>query len=192
MASIAMHIATANVHLKNFEDILNKDEFIRGVVAPDVLGFLGDKIASHYGNPRFEGESLKHKFEGKVNLNKFLQERTINTDYDKGYFLHLLGDFYFFNQLLYRPEFEQNYDPHAIYNDYAVLQNDIVQKYDVHYTPETEHWNITKVGQTKMFDFKQACAFVEFCGKLDLKNMAEIIRKGEQLPFFDRDKTQTF
>ncbi len=188
MASIIMHIATAKVHLQKYKDVSSADEFIRGVVAPDVLGWKGDKIASHYGEPRIKGESLKQKFAGKVNLGKFISQRTIDTDYDKGYFLHLLGDFYFFNELLYRPEYERHYNPHAIYDDYAILQNDVMSKYGVQYTPETKQWNITKEGQPTMITFDQVCSFIEFCGNLDLKEMAKKIQSEEDIPFFDRDK----
>lgn len=177
-----MHISTAMVHLEKFDDIIDQEQFIQGVVAPDVLGEMGDKVATHYGGYEKPNETIKDKFNRKTYLLKFLQNNTLNSDYNRGYFLHLVGDYYFFNELLYRPEFEEIYNKYAIYDDYAIVQKTIKEKYGGQYTPETQKWDIYQTGQLTYLEYDSLFHFIEFCGAIDLDALASLVLNNSTLP----------
>ena len=45
MPSLDIHIAIARKYLNKYDDIINKNEFIRGNLEPDLVD---DRIVSHY------------------------------------------------------------------------------------------------------------------------------------------------
>lgn len=92
MPSLNIHIAACNKYLYR-NNVQNEVEFLRGTVAPDLCC---DKALSHFSGPRNK-EDIISSLKNKVNLKKFLLENNINTDYDNGFFLHLLTDYAFSN-----------------------------------------------------------------------------------------------
>ena len=107
MAGYVIHLAVAEAYkVKHIDDIKNYEDFIKGVIFPDSVS---DKSLTHYGEKS-----------SKVNLKEFLRENEIDNDYNKGYFLHLVTDYIFYNKFL--DCFSKD-----IYNDYDIL-NEIIQK----------------------------------------------------------------
>ena len=85
MPGYVIHLAVAEQYLRKNEN--NKEdysEFIEGVIFPDSVK---DKSLTHYGN----GSS-------NSNLYKFLQENKLENSFKRGYFLHLLTDYLFYNK----------------------------------------------------------------------------------------------
>lgn len=108
-----MHLATANEYMRKHKDeIKNKDEFFKGVVAPDQTTKENKKI-THYGNGS-----------AQVELRRYLESNNIDSDYNKGYFLHLVTDYIFYNKLL-------ECISKQIYNDYDILNEYLMKKYNV-------------------------------------------------------------
>ena len=81
MPGYVIHLAIAKKQIE-LNNIKNKKEYIEGVIAPDILKQQG--IDSHYGfssaNPDIE---------------RFIESHSQKNDYDKGYLLHLITDFWF-------------------------------------------------------------------------------------------------
>ena len=62
-----------------------KKVFINGIIKPDLI----EKEKSHYLDEN-----------GTPKLEEFLKDIPLDTDYNKGYFLHLVTDYLFYNKLL--------------------------------------------------------------------------------------------
>ena len=96
MPGFVIHIAIAKEYAKNHnKEIKNVQEFIEGAIAPDYISLTNpneNKNKTHYGQ---WGDWTSHN--QQIHLNEFLKDEKVNlnTDYWKGYFIHLLSDYYF-------------------------------------------------------------------------------------------------
>ena len=82
MPGFVVHIAIAQEYLKKHRKAFSQD-FILGSIEPD---FSSDKSLSHYG-----------KSPAYTNLSNFLKNTQPNSDFEQGYFLHLVTDYLFYN-----------------------------------------------------------------------------------------------
>ena len=111
MPGYVIHLAIAEEYLKKHkEKSENYDDFIEGVIFPDGVE---DKSLTHFG----PGSS-------EVNLKSFLENKNIDSSFDRGYFLHLISDYLFYNKYIDKISFD-------IYNDYDLLNKDLIEKYNV-------------------------------------------------------------
>lgn len=110
MAGYVIHLAVAEEYLKQTKINENYEEFINGVLAPDNVT---DKSLTHYGEKS-----------NKVQLDKFLEDKNLLTSFNRGYFLHLVTDYIFYNKI---------FDTYSkdIYHDYDVLNAYLIEKYNV-------------------------------------------------------------
>lgn len=109
MPSYAIHLAVAEEYLRKHKDTKeNYDEFIKGVIYPDTVK---DKSTTHYG--------LKSSL---ANLELFFKENNIRDSFNRGYFLHLLTDYLFYNRYI-------ECWSRDIYHDYDILNEILVEKY---------------------------------------------------------------
>lgn len=110
MAGYVIHLAVAEEYLRKHDNNEKYDEFIQGVIFPDGVE---DKSRTHYG-----------KNSSHVNLVDFLSENNLDTSFKRGYFLHLFTDYLFYNK--YIDTFSKD-----IYNDYDLLNKELMKKYNV-------------------------------------------------------------
>ena len=101
MPGYIIHLAVGNEFIKNHPtEILDKDKFIDGVIYPDLTY---DKSKTHYG-PK----------SSMTNLKNFFLDKEIDTDFNKGYCMHLITDYLFYNKFLKvfygRDELHNEYD----------------------------------------------------------------------------------
>ena len=136
MASAIIHIAIA----KEVNKRLKKDEskYLLGSIAPDIAKLVGEpKNKSHFMD---EGHS-------EPNLDRFLEkyECYLDDDFVMGYYIHLLGDYFWFKYFIPEIVNEDNTliknlageKVHLcddaimeyIYNDYTSLNIDLIDKY---------------------------------------------------------------
>lgn len=116
MPGYVIHLAVAEEYLKKHKNRKeNYDEFIEGVIYPDSVT---DKSQTHYGAKS-----------GEANIVKFLEENSIQDSFNRGYFLHLITDYLFYNK--YIDTFSKN-----IYNDYDILNKRLIKKYKVNIPEE--------------------------------------------------------
>ncbi len=94
MASGYIHLAITKNYLKKYS-YLSKEDVLRGTIYPDTVK---DKNISHYGDMSKRGKDIISHLQGKVNLYSFLIEHTNLTDFEFGWFLHLMQDFLFFDE----------------------------------------------------------------------------------------------
>ena len=87
MAGYVIHLAVGEEYLRIHPgDINDYNKFIEGIIYPDSVT---DKSLTHYG-PK----------SSQVNLKKFFNDRDIEDDFNKGYFIHLVTDYLFYNKFL--------------------------------------------------------------------------------------------
>ena len=157
MAGYVIHLAIAEEYLKKHKDVKEDyDEFIKGVIYPDSVT---DKSLTHYG--------IKSS---KVILKDFLQDNEINNSYMRGYFLHLITDYLFYNK--YLEKFSKD-----IYNDYDILNKRLIEKYNV-VLPENIQNNVFyKEGETKILTMELAIKIIDEISDLNLNAVEKEIRE---------------
>lgn len=157
MPGFVIHLATANEYIrKHPNETKNESDFINGSIAPDLTTKEGKKI-THYGPSSAE-----------VGLRDYFAKNDIETDYDKGYFLHLVTDYLFYNKLLECTSKE-------IYNDYDILNEFLIQKYEVKIPKEIENNVFYKAGETKILSKELAEITIDLSSENLLQQIKEEI-----------------
>lgn len=151
MAGYVIHLAVAEEYLrKHPQEIENYDEFIEGIIYPDGVQ---DKSLTHYGEKS-----------SKVNLKKFFDERDIKDSFNKGYFLHLVTDYIFYNKLL--DCFSKD-----IYNDYDILNKDLITKYNIKLPQKVKSYVMFKDGKTQILHLENVEEFIDKVSSFILENI---------------------
>lgn len=157
MAGYVIHLAIAEEYLKKHKDVKEDyDEFIKGVIYPDSVT---DKSLTHYG--------IKSS---KVILKDFLKDNEINNSYMRGYFLHLITDYLFYNK--YLEKFSKD-----IYNDYDILNKRLIEKYNVVLPVNIQNNVFYKEGETKILTMELAIKIIDEISDLNLNAVEKEIRE---------------
>lgn len=149
MPGYVIHLAIAEKNI-NLSNIRNKEEFVKGVIAPDILKNIG--INSHYGNS------------SNPNLEKFFEKHNLETDYNKGYFLHLVTDYLFYNRFL------KEWSP-EIYADYNSLNSILIKKYGIQIPKEVRNYVKFEDKALTILNFDDIITFIETVGKIPINQM---------------------
>ncbi len=155
MPGYVIHLAIAEKCLeKNKNEKYN--EFINGVIYPDETD---DKYKTHYWNEM-----------RSVNLYNFLKENKIDTSFNRGYFLHLLTDYLFYNKYI-------EYWSTDIYTDYDLLNPYLIAKYSVKLPNRIKKYVHTDVKNKKLKILSKELIdkFIEDLSNLDLEHIKEEI-----------------
>lgn len=152
MPGYVIHIATANEYLKKNNIKENKEEFIKGVIFPDSTT---DKSKTHYG-----------RSSGNSNIGRFLEVNKIDNSFNRGYFLHLITDYLFYNH--YLKKFSKE-----IYNDYDIINSKLIEKYNVDLPLEVKDKVFFKQGKTKILSYNLACKVIDEVSSLDIDKIAK-------------------
>lgn len=167
MAGFVIHIAIANEYIRKHPNEINdKEEFIKGVIAPDMVE-KSRKGETHYG----ESSSVLY-------LRKYLEKNELNTDYNKGYFLHLVTDYIFYNKILETFSYR-------IYNDYDILNEYLMKKYKVILPDEVKYLSNFKNGKTELLHKKIADNTIEVVSNYLLENIKQEIINSEYIEKWD-------
>ena len=155
MAGYVIHLAVAESYIKKHEDdIKDYNRFIEGVIFPDSIS---DKSITHYGEKS-----------SKTDLKAFLEDNKIDNDYNKGYFLHLVTDYIFYNKLL-------KYFSKDIYNDYDILNEKLQKKFNVTLPENIKDKVFYKEGKTKVWKLENIIKFIEDVSDYKLDEIKERI-----------------
>ncbi len=178
MPGISIHLSVANKYLEMHE-IKDKDAFLLGSVSPD-LGSIDENL--HHSAPNYRDNAISF-LKGKVNLKKCLPDFDINTDFGKGYFLHLITD-YEFSQLLLKDEekykdwsYREFKDP--LYNDYAVTNRYFREKYHLVFPEIVKEFDIEEEGAPIIINLKDTDKLIEWLGSLDLNKYLDAVKDSE-------------
>ncbi len=99
------------IKLDNRDNIKDEKAFLDGILAPDLVE---DKNITHYTGTRNE-DDLEQCMKQKVRLKLFLNENKIETDFEKGVFIHILTDYLFFNTF-----FDKEYIRSMTYHEFVL------------------------------------------------------------------------
>lgn len=150
MPGYVIHLAIGKEYLKR-NKVNDESEFLRGIIMPDLL----DKKSSHFGeassNPDFS---------------EFLKLNSLDSDYNKGYYLHLITDYLFYNK--YLKEFSED-----IYEDYNKLNSFLVEKYGIEIPPELQGVVKFSEGEPRILRRESICGFIEAISKINLQRIKE-------------------
>ena len=180
MPSVAIHIATASVYAKKFK-IDSFAEFRKGVIEPDILSMAGKeaKNEAHFSFPRTTNMTMRQRFQRKVDLLKFLKSKTIITDFDRGYYLHLLGDYYFFNHFILNTKFGNKIKFKDLYPDYEKMARDMEVIYGVD-NSDTPWAGMYQEGEPEFYSRNEMYAFIEVCASTNLDEITKLVLKDEK------------
>jgi len=161
MPGYVIHLAVAEEYLRKHKDRKeNYDDFIEGVIFPDSVK---DKSETHYG--RASSES---------NLYKFLEENSIEESFKRGYFLHLLTDYLFYNR--YIDIFSKD-----VYNDYDLLNKGLMEKYKVVLPEKIKDYVFFKEGNNpKILSEQIVNSVVEDISKMDIDDIAKKVKENPE------------
>ncbi len=151
MAGYVIHLAVAEEYIrKHPQEVENYDEFIEGIIYPDNFE---NKSISHYGEKS-----------SKVNLRRFFEERDIKDSFNKGYFLHLVTDYLFYNNLL-------DCFSNDIYDDYDILNKDLILRYNVKLPKKVKDKIFFKEGNTKILKYEEIIQFIDKVSSFIMENI---------------------
>ena len=154
MPGYIIHLAVGNEFIKNRPtEILDKDKFIDGVIYPDLTY---DKSKTHYG-PK----------SSMTNLKNFFLDKEIDTDFNKGYCLHLITDYLFYNKFL-----KVFYGRDELHNEYDLTNYYLQSIFNVVVPEKIKDKVKYKDGGTcKMLFPDDIVSFIKETGKYDLEKV---------------------
>ena len=157
MPGYVIHLAVAEEYLRKQKKVKeNYNDFIEGVIYPDSVT---DKSLTHYG----QKSSL-------ANLYNFLKENDLKDSFKRGYFLHLLTDYLFYNKYLDRCSKD-------IYNDYDILNRELIEKYEVKLPEKIKKYVFFKDNldglQLKILTYVLACKLIDDISNMQLDDIAK-------------------
>jgi len=161
MPGYVIHVAIAQEYIKKHNNKKeNNIEFIKGVIYPDSIS---PKSESHYG-----------KSPAYTDLKRFLENNEIKDSFSKGKFLHLITDYLFYNYYL---EFFSKQD---MYNDYDILNEKLIRKYNVKLPKEVREYVFFKDGDTKILNMFLACKIIDEISSMDIEIVEKEVMKDEE------------
>ena len=176
MPSFVIHVAIANQYMKKHKtEIKNEKELIAGTIAPDLYNNMmpipsKNKNGTHYGR----WYDLQ-----EINIGKFLEDPKVDIkqDYWKGYMLHLLADYYFYNKYFKKEivEMEQNGD--SLYYDYDCMNKEISEKYNVKLFENIKQYAKIIDGNAKYLNTNKVIDFIEEMSDINLEDIIKIIEE---------------
>ncbi len=179
MASFNIHLAIGKRYIEKSQNVKDRDKFYKGIIDPDLVD---DKKTSHYTGIQSKSNLFEY-LENKVKLIKYLKNNDINSDYQKGIFLHLITDYLFFNNFFDNDYLETtSYEEFCkdLYYSYEITNQYIEEKYKICYANfETEiNNNIKKdkkeknIGQEKrknLLPVDKLDKFIEYVSNISLE-----------------------
>lgn len=157
MPGYVIHLAVAEEYLKNHKDKKEEyNEFIEGVIFPDSTK---DKSKTHYG----QKSSLSNLFE-------FLKENEINSSFERGYFLHLLTDYLFYNRYVDKMSKD-------MYNDYDILNKSLIDKYKVVIPEKVKNQVFFKDGELVILSMELVDKMIFEISNMDIDEVAKQVEE---------------
>lgn len=157
MPGYVIHLAIAEMYLKKHNDKKEDyNEFIEGVIYPDSTKI---KSETHYGDKSSES-----------NLYEFLKEHELKNSFEKGYFLHLLTDYLFYNRYI-------DIISEKIYNDYDVLNDLLIEKYKVVLPEKVKNQVFSKNGELYILSMEILDRLIDDISNMDLDKVSEEVKK---------------
>lgn len=186
MASLMIHLIIAEKYCK-LHSVENENEFIMGNLAPDMVE---DKEQAHYVED-IDHKSYMDAVLNRVNLEKFCHYNILSSDYTKGFFLHLITDYIFYNQYMSKisilKEMDKNYEyafvREYVYDEFDKLTGVLQKKYpDINTDILPPRSKIAINKPLELFNENTVDNIIDFCANLNLTETFESVKNGNLKP----------
>ena len=158
MPGYIIHLAIAKEYLRKNKKEVSKD-FLEGTIAPDLTE---NKSKTHYG-----------KSPAYTNIGEYLKQNNIENDYDKGFFLHLVADYLFYNKYLEKLEKPQ------IYKDYDYTNKSIIEKYNVEILDDVKEKVFFEEGTPINFTLNLLYKMIDEVSSLNLEEVKKEVKNND-------------
>ena len=184
MPGLTIHyiIALKSAEKNNIKDI---QEYVNGSFYPDFY----QKPQSHYTD-KTKIQSHFDDLVYKVNLFPYPAEHDITTDFDKGYFLHLLTDYLFYHELCIK---KYNIDKNflncmgALGKEYTKINKALFELYNYgneYIDDEYQKFFLVTDQDPEFFTKQELKKFVEHCANINIEQEYINVKNGI-LPTYD-------
>ena len=165
MPGFVIHIAIAKEYIKKHNNIKDIEGFIKGNIEPDLTN---DKTKTHYGkSPTY------------TNLKEFLLHNEINNSFNKGKFLHLIADYLFYNY--YLKEFPIKESKEILHNDYDIINEELIKKYDIIVLDNIKQYIFYKKGIPKILKLDFVLKIIDEISNLTLEEVEkEVVKENKK------------
>ncbi len=183
MPGFNIHLAIAKQYIKKHEGkIKNSKDFLNGSIRPDLSEDMrelcDDKFKTHYGKMGSENDG---KFE--TDMYEFLHDSKvdISKDFYKGYLLHLLTDYYFYNYCFNKELLEVIKNEDTFHSDFDCINKMLEEKYQIELSENIKKYTGYKQDIPKYINTKKLIDFIEKMSELNLEEQIELINKKEKM-----------
>ena len=161
MPGFVIHIAIAKEYIKKHNNIKDTEGFIKGNIEPDLTK---EKSKTHYGkSPTY------------TNLKEFLLHNKLDNDINKGKFLHLITDYLFYN--LYLKDVPVEGTKEILHNDYDIINEKLIKKYNIELLEEIKHNVYYKEGKSKILTLDIAVKVINEISDFNINQVKEEMLK---------------
>lgn len=161
MPSYVIHVAIGQEYIKKHPgNIQNKEQFIQGVIAPD----------------RDENKQKAHfciTDRTNIQLCDYIKTHSILSDYEKGYYLHLLTDYLFYSVMFKEENKTAQKEGVGLYSDYDVLTKPLILKYQVELPKEIEQYSRFVEGKLTYLAFDKISEFIDLVSSFQIEEEIE-------------------
>lgn len=185
MASLMLHLVVAEQYYK-YNELTEKMEFLKGNLAPDLCEY---KEAGHFVEDK-PYKTYVESIKERVDLKKFCSKVSLDSDFNKGYFFHLVVDYVFYK--LYLPTLkaytlldEMEYDKaiSLVYDEYGRMGYIIAKNFGVKNISILPTFaQVQDNDKLQLFDECGVVHVIKQCSKLDIEESYEKVKEG----VFDR------
>ena len=178
MPGFTIHLAIAKEYAKkNKEKVNNMNEFLEGTIAPDYIFLTNRDISkniTHYGK---WGDWTTNDQE--IYFDKFLEDTNVDlqNDYWKGYFLHLLADYYFGRKYFDEEMRKAKENNDKFYNDYDCTNKELIEKYNIKIIEKVKKYMSCIEEKSKYLKIDKVNKFIEDMANLNLDEQEKIIKE---------------
>ena len=178
MPGFTIHIAVGKEYIRKHEGkIQNESKFIKGIIAPDLdeekNEIVKDKSITHYGS--------WGKYQVTTNIDEFLKDEKVDIkeDYWKGYFLHLLKEYYFYNKYFKQEFTNMKNNQDKFYYDYDCLNFNLIKKYNIQILDNIKKYMYINKNnnEPKYLKEDKIIDFIDKISNINIENEVEIIMK---------------
>ncbi len=117
----------------------------------------------------------------KIYLDKFLEDPKVdlNKDYWKGYFIHLLTDYYFARVYFVKEIIDAKNNNDTFYHDYDCINEELINKYHVKVLDEIKKYLSCVNDEPRYLKINKVINFIETMSNLNLEEEVNLINSGE-------------
>lgn len=181
MASLMLHLVVAEQYSK-LNTLSEKVEFLKGNLSPDLCE---DKEAGHFVEDK-PYKTYVESIKERVDLKKFCSKVSLDSDFNKGYFFHLVVDYVFYK--LYLPTLkaytlldEMEYDKaiSLVYDEYGRMGYIIAKNFGVENIDILPTFaQVQDNNELQLFDEQGVVYVIKQCSKLNIVECYEKVKEG--------------